>query len=242
MTQLTNTIDQTEIDKFEKQAPVWWDKKAEFKGLHDINPLRLKYIDERAQLSGKKVLDVGCGGGILAEGMAATGAAVTGIDIGQAPLVVARRHLQETGLTVTYRRITAEDLAESDPESFDVVTCMELLEHVPDPTSIVQACHQLVKPGGDVFFATLNRTFKAYLLAIIAAEYILGIVKKGTHKYSKFIKPTEINTWSEKTGLTRQDLTGLHYNPVLRRKWLGGNVDVNYLAHYKKMGSKVKTS
>jgi 2-polyprenyl-6-hydroxyphenyl methylase/3-demethylubiquinone-9 3-methyltransferase len=231
---IKNNIDKAEIAKFEAQAPVWWDKKGEFKGLHDINPLRLHYIDARSPLSGKRVLDVGCGGGILAEGMAALGADVTGIDMGRAPLAIARHHLGVSGLDVTYRRITAEDLVESDPESFNVVTCMELLEHVPDPSSIVQACHHLVKPGGDVFFATLNRTFKAYLLAIVAAEYILGIVKKGTHTYSKFIKPPELEAWARVVGLSKQDETGLRYNPVLNRKWLGGTMDVNYLMHFKK--------
>jgi len=231
----TTNVDEREVEKFEAQAPLWWDKKGVFKGLHDINPLRLKYIGERAApLSEKRVLDVGCGGGILTEAIAATGAHVTGIDIGQAPLAVARRHMTQSGLQITYRRITAESLAASEPGSFDVVTCMELLEHVPDPPSVINACRTLVKPGGDVFFATLNRTIKAFLLAIIAAEYILGVVKKGTHTYRKLIKPSEIDSWAIDVGLVRQDLTGLHYNPVLRRIWLGGNADVNYLMHFKR--------
>ncbi len=235
MKDFSDNIDRTEIEKFEAQAPVWWDREGEFKGLHDINPLRLRYIDERSPLAGKQVLDVGCGGGILAEGMAALGAEVTGIDIGRAPLAVARRHLEISGLDVVYRRTTAEALAETEPDRFDTVTCMELLEHVPDRLSIVKACRQLVKPGGDVFFATLNRTVKSYLLAIVAAEYILGIVKKGTHTHRKFIKPSELDAWAHTAGLKKMDETGLHYNPVLRRQWLGGNRDVNYLMHFKKL-------
>lgn len=234
MNKISDNIDKAEIEKFEAQAPVWWDEKGEFKGLHDINPLRVHYINDRSPLSGKQVLDVGCGGGILAEGMAKLGAEVTGIDMGRAPLAIARRHLGISGLNVSYHRTTAEALATAEPNRFDIVTCMELLEHVPDPLSIVRACRQLVKPGGDVFFATLNRTIKSYLLAIVAAEYILGIVKKGTHTHGKFIKPAELDKWGEIAGLRKMDETGLHYNPVLRRKWLGGNRDVNYLMHFKR--------
>ena len=227
-------IDPAEIEKFEAQAPLWWDKTGEFKGLHDINPLRLKYIDNRSPLAGRKVLDVGCGGGILAEGMAALGAQVTGIDIGEGPLAVARRHMRTSGLQIEYRNTTAEDLAASEPPAFDIVTCMELLEHVPHPDAVINACHRLVKPDGDVYFATLNRTWKAFLLAIVAAEYLLGVVKRGTHTYRRFIKPEEIDAWARRCGLVRQDLTGLHYNPVLGRRWLGGNTDVNYLMHFRK--------
>ena len=234
MKEISDNIDKAEIEKFEAQAPVWWDKKGEFKGLHDINPLRVRYINDRSPLTGKQVLDVGCGGGILAEGMAAFGAEVTGIDMGRAPLAIARRHLDISGFNVNYRRTTAESLAKIEPNRFDIVTCMELLEHVPNPLSIVKACRQLVKPGGDVFFATLNRTVKSYLLAIVAAEYILGIVKKGTHTHRKFIKPSELDEWGEIAGLRKLEETGLHYNPVLRRKWLGGNRDVNYIMHFKK--------
>ncbi len=227
-------IDPAEIEKFEVQAPLWWDKTGEFKGLHDINPLRLKYIDNRSALAGRKVLDVGCGGGILAEGMAALGAQVTGIDIGEGPLAVARQHMRASGLQIEYRNSTAEDLAASEPQAFDIVTCMELLEHVPHPDAVINACHRLVKPDGDVYFATLNRTWKAFLLAIVAAEYLLGVVKRGTHTYRRFIKPEEIDAWARRCGLVRQDLTGLHYNPVLGRRWLGGNTDVNYLMHFRK--------
>ena len=235
MTDPTATnIDPEEIAKFEAQAPRWWDRNGEFKGLHDINPLRLEYINSRAPLKGLDVLDLGCGGGILSEAMAALGARVTGIDMGAAPIAVARYHLQQSGVDVNYRRATAEAMAAEAPESFDVVTCLELLEHVPDPGSIVNACHTLVKPDGNVFFATLNRTIKAYILAIVAAEYILGVVKKGTHTYRKFIKPEEIAHWGRQTGLLKMDLTGLHYNPVLKKQWLGGHTDVNYLMHFKK--------
>ena len=234
MNEISDNIDKAEIEKFEAQAPVWWDKKGQFKGLHDINPLRVRYIDERSPLTGKQVLDVGCGGGILTEAMAALGAEVTGIDMGRAPLAIARRHLETSGLDVDYRRTTAEALAETESNRFDIVTSMELLEHVPNPLSIVTACQHLVKPGGDVFFATLNRTLKSYLLAIVAAEYILGIVKKGTHTHSKFIKPSELDEWGKIAGLRKMDETGLHYNPIFRRKWLGGNRDVNYLMHFKK--------
>ena len=227
-------IDPDEIEKFEAQAPLWWDKTGEFKGLHDINPLRLQYVDDGSPLAGKKVLDVGCGGGILTEGMAQCGAAVTGIDIGDAPLAVARLHMQSSRLLIDYRKTTAEDLADIEPEAYDIVTCMELLEHVPNPAAVVEACHRLVKPGGDVYFATLNRTWKAFLLAIIAAEYLLGVVKRGTHTYGRFIKPEEIDRWARQAGLIQQDLTGLHYNPVFGRKWLGGNSDVNYLMHFRK--------
>jgi 2-polyprenyl-6-hydroxyphenyl methylase/3-demethylubiquinone-9 3-methyltransferase len=227
-------IDESEILKFERQTPAWWKKKGEFKGLHDINPLRVRYIDDRTPLRGRRVLDVGCGGGILAESLAALGAKVTGIDAGKGPLEVARNHARLSGLQIEYRQTTAEQLAELQSDVYDVVTCMELLEHVPQPASIVGACQRLVKPDGDVFFATLNRTFLSWLLAIVAAEYVLGIVKRGTHDLGKFIKPAEIDGWAGKTGLVRQDVTGLHYNPILKRKWLGGHTLVNYLMHFKK--------
>lgn len=231
---IIENVDSAEIARFEALAPVWWDKHGEFKALHDINALRLSYIDARSPLSGKKVLDVGCGGGILSEAMAALGADVTGIDMGAAPLAVAKRHLQETGLNVAYHRYTAEAYSDRYPESFDVVTCLELLEHVPDPLSIVGACRKLVKPGGDIFFATLNRNLKSFVFAIVGAEYILGLVRKGTHSYRRFIKPAELEEWALAAGLQTGDLTGLHYNPFLRRYSLGGNVHVNYLMQFKK--------
>jgi 2-polyprenyl-6-hydroxyphenyl methylase/3-demethylubiquinone-9 3-methyltransferase len=227
-------IDPDEIEKFEAQSPLWWEKNGKFRGLHDINPLRLQYIESRSSLAGKKVVDVGCGGGILAEGMAALGAQVTGIDFGEAPLAAARRHMRTSGLQIVYRKSTAEELAAAEPEAYDIVTCMELLEHVPQPASVIAACHRLVKPAGDVYFATLNRTWKAFILAIIAAEYLLGVVKRGTHSYRRLLKPEEIDAWARQAGLVRQDTTGLHYNPVLGRRWLGGNTDVNYLMHFRK--------
>ena len=231
----TVNIDAAEIAKFEAMAPIWWDKKGAFKALHDINVLRLDYINERAPLDGKRVLDLGCGGGILSEAMASIGAVVTGIDMGQAPLAVAKLHLKESGLSVDYQHATAEEFSEIHPEGFDVVTCLELLEHVPDPSSVVLACKKLVKPGGHVFFATLNRNPKSFLFAIIAAEYILGLVRKGTHSYRKFIKPAELETWGETAGLTFQDLTGLHYNPFTGNYSMGGNTHVNYMMHFYKM-------
>lgn len=227
-------IDRNEIRKFEEQNAAWWDKEGEFKGLHDINPLRLAYIAERAPLNGALVVDVGCGGGILAEAMARNGARVTGIDAGEAPLAAARAHAEAAGLEIVYRRATAEELAELSPGAFDAATCMELLEHVPDPPSIVRACGRLVKPGGTVFFGTLNRTLRSFLLAIIAAEYILGIVKKGTHSHHRFVKPAEIDQWAANAGLVHQDLTGLYYNPVFKKMGLGGSTAVNYLMQFKK--------
>jgi len=229
-----SNIDRAEIARFEAMAPIWWDKKGEFKALHDINVLRLGYIHERSPLSGKKVVDVGCGGGILSEAMAELGADVTGIDMGEAPLAVAKRHSHESGLNIAYLRDTAESYSDRHAGFFDVATCLELLEHVPDPASIVRACRKLVSPGGDVFFATLNRNLKSFVFAIVGAEYILGLVRKGTHSYRKFIKPAELEDWALAAGLQTGDLTGLHYNPILRRYSLGGNVHVNYLMHFKK--------
>jgi 2-polyprenyl-6-hydroxyphenyl methylase/3-demethylubiquinone-9 3-methyltransferase len=231
----TSNIDAGEIAKFEAMAPIWWDKKGAFKALHDINVLRLDYINERAPLDGKRVLDVGCGGGILSEAMTALGADVTGIDMGEAPLTVAKLHLKESDLSVDYQHAAAEEFSEIHPEGFDVVTCLELLEHVPDPSSVVLACKKLVRPGGHVFFATLNRNPKSFLFAIIAAEYILRLVRKGTHSYRKFIKPAELETWGETAGLTFQDLTGLHYNPFTGNYSMGGNTHVNYMMHFCKM-------
>jgi 2-polyprenyl-6-hydroxyphenyl methylase/3-demethylubiquinone-9 3-methyltransferase len=229
-------VDQQEIAKFEELAHRWWDPESEFKPLHQINPLRLDYIDRRAQLHGKQVLDVGCGGGILSESMAQRGAQVTGIDMGEAPLAVARLHQMESGVEVEYQRITAEALAEAKPESFDVVTCLEMLEHVPDPASVIDACARLVKPGGQVFFSTINRNPKSYLFAIIGAEYVLNLLPKGTHDFSKFIKPSELESWSRTAGLQNMELTGMSYNPLTRTYSLGPDVAVNYLLHCQKTG------
>jgi 2-polyprenyl-6-hydroxyphenyl methylase/3-demethylubiquinone-9 3-methyltransferase len=231
MSEATPNIDPEEVAKFDLSASRWWDPNSEFKPLHDINPLRLDYIDARASLSGKRAADVGCGGGILAEGMASRGADVTGADMAGAALAVARLHLLESGVKVDYRQATAEQLAENEPAAFDVVTCMELLEHVPDPASLVAACARLAKPGGQVFFSTLNRNPKSYLLAVAAAEYVMKMLPKGTHDYAKFIRPAELARWARAAGLEVRDLTGLHYNPLTRRYSLGGDVSVNYLVH-----------
>ncbi len=224
-----SNVDQAEIAKFEALAHRWWDRESEFKPLHEINPLRVNWIDEHSSLAGKKVLDVGCGGGILSEAMARRGAQVTGIDMGEAPLSVARLHLLESGLEVDYRQITAESLAEESPETFDVVTCLEMLEHVPDPASVIRACHRMVKPGGQVFFSTINRNPKAYALAIVGAEYLLQLLPRGTHDYKKFIRPSELGAWSRDTGLTVKDIVGLTYNPLTKHYKLSADVDVNYM-------------
>lgn len=227
----TKNVDPAEIAKFEELAARWWDRNSEFKPLHDINPLRLEFINDRVGLKDKTVLDVGCGGGILAESMDALGAEVTGIDMGEAPLAVARLHLKESGQKVQYRRISAEDLAREQPNAFDVVTCMELLEHVPDPASMVAACATLIKPGGHVFFSTINRNLKSWLFAIVGAEYMLKLLPRGTHDYLKFIRPSELERWARQTRLTVREFTGMHYNPATRRYALGPGVDVNYIAH-----------
>jgi 2-polyprenyl-6-hydroxyphenyl methylase/3-demethylubiquinone-9 3-methyltransferase len=229
-----DNIDPAELAKFAALAPIWWDRKGVFKALHDINGLRVGYIDRRAPLDGKTVLDIGCGGGILSEALTAMGASVTGIDASEEPLAVAKLHRKESGLAVDYRLATAERFADEYAGRFDVVACMELLEHVPDPASITAACARLVKPGGDVFFATLNRNLKSFLFAIIGAELVLRLVKRGTHSYRRFIRPSELKAWSHASGLGFQDLTGLHYNPFTRRYTLGGNAHVNYLMHFRK--------
>ena len=223
-------IDPSEIAKFEELANKWWDRNSEFKPLHDINPLRVGYIDRIAPLAGKKVLDVGCGGGILSEAMAQRGADTSGIDMGEAPLKVAKLHGLESGVKVNYRRITVEELAEQEPESYDVVTCMEMLEHVPDPSSIVRACAKLCKPGGKLFFSTLNRNPKSYLFAIVGAEKVLKMVPDGTHDFDKFIRPSELGTWIRQAGLRSTEMTGLVYNPLTKRYSLNPrDLDVNYM-------------
>ena len=224
-----HNVDPAEIRKFEALAARWWDPESEFKPLHDINPLRLDYIDRHAGLAGKRVIDVGCGGGLLAEGMAARGARVTGIDMGEAPLSVARLHLLESGLEVDYRQATAEAMAQEAPAAYDIVTCLEMLEHVPDPASVIRACATLAKPGGQVFFSTINRNTKSYLFAIVGAEYLLQLLPRGTHDYRKFIRPAELARWAREAGLEVTDITGMSYNPFTRVYSLGPDTDVNYL-------------
>lgn len=220
-----------ELNKFSELAHKWWDKTSEFKPLHDINPLRLNYIDKAVSLDGKTVLDVGCGGGILSESMALKGAQVTGIDLGEKALKVAQLHSLESGVAVNYRLVSVEALAAEQPERFDVVTCLEMLEHVPDPASVVHACARLVKPGGHVFFSTINRNPKSYLLAVIGAEYVLNMLPRGTHDYAKFIKPSELASWTRAAGLSLQHQTGMSFNPITQHYWLGSDVSVNYLMH-----------
>ncbi len=225
-------IEHSEIARFDALASRWWDVDGEMKPLHDINPLRLRYVESRAGgLAGKKVLDIGCGGGILSEAMAAAGAEVTGIDMAAEALKVARLHLLESRRKVEYRHVSAEAFATEAPHEFDVVTCMEMLEHVPDPASVINACATLVKPGGAVFLSTLNRNPKAFLMAIVGAEYILRMLPRGTHEYRRFIRPAELERFAREAGLRLEDLTGLHYNPLLRSYRLGSGVDVNYLAY-----------
>ena len=225
----TQNVDPAELEKFSELAHRWWDPNSEFKPLHDINPLRLDHIAEFVRLDGTRVVDVGCGGGILAEAMADRGARVTGIDLAERPLGVARLHLLESHRQVDYRQISAEDLAREAPASFDLVTCMEMIEHVPDPASTVAACARLVKPGGTVVFSTINRNPKAYLFAIVGAEYVLRMLPRGTHEYARFVRPSELAAWGRNAGLAAVDLTGMSYNPVTRRYSLGRDVGVNYI-------------
>lgn len=223
--------DEIELKKFSELAHKWWDKTSEFKPLHEINPLRLNYINDLIPLKDKRVLDVGCGGGILSESMYFKGADVMGIDLGEKALNVAKLHQLESGAKVNYQHIAVEQLAAEQPASFDVVTCMEMLEHVPDPSSIVAACAKLVKPGGSVLFSTINRNPKAYLFAVIGAEYVLNLLPKGTHDYEKFIKPSELSSWARQAELTVQGMRGMSYNPITQHYWLGDDVSVNYLMH-----------
>lgn len=233
---MTN-VDTAEIAKFEALASRWWDRNSEFKPLHDINPLRANFIDERSPVAERQIIDVGCGGGILAESLAQRGARVTGIDMGEAPLAVARLHALESGVELTYEQITAEEKAEQMPGAFDIVTCMEMLEHVPDPSSVVRACAQLLKPGGDAYFSTINRNPKAYAFAILGAEYLLKLLPKGTHDYAKFIRPSELAQWLRAAGLELQAMSGMTYNPLTKHyKLAPHDVRVNYLIHAKKVG------
>jgi 2-polyprenyl-6-hydroxyphenyl methylase/3-demethylubiquinone-9 3-methyltransferase len=227
-------IDPSEVAKFEALASRWWDQNSEFRPLHQINPLRLNYIDQRSPVAGKKVLDVGCGGGILSEGLAARGAMVTGIDVGEAPLSVAELHKKESGFTIDYRLTTIEELAEQEPESYDIIACMEMLEHVPDPSSIIKACSKALKPGGMIYFSTISRNPKAYLFAIVAAERVLKLLPKGTHDYDKLIKPSELARWARQADLQPKDISGMTYNPLTKRYRLSSDTSVNYLVHTHK--------
>jgi len=233
---MNGNIDLDEVEKFASLAARWWDKDSEFKPLHDINPLRLNYIKEQCggSIKDKRILDVGCGGGILCESLALEGAEVVGIDLAEAGLEVAKLHLLESGLDVNYQKITAEEFAESNAETFDIVTCMEMLEHVPEPSSIIKSCSKLVKPQGRVFFSTINRNPKSYFFAIVGAEYVLNLLPKGTHNYEKFIRPSEIDKWARRNNLSIASMIGMTYNPITKRYRLEKDVSVNYLTHYLK--------
>ncbi|MBV7388913.1 bifunctional 2-polyprenyl-6-hydroxyphenol methylase/3-demethylubiquinol 3-O-methyltransferase UbiG [Pasteurellaceae bacterium TAE3-ERU1] len=225
-----DNVSQAEVEKFNKMAASWWDPDGDFKPIHRLNPKRLAYICEHAgTLAGKRVLDVGCGGGILSESMARMGAQVVGIDMSPQPLAVAREHAREQGLSIDYRQQTIESLAAEQGGQFDVITCMEMLEHVPDPAAVVRACQQLLKPEGVVFFSTINRTFKAWALVVVGAEYILKMLPKGTHDYDKFIKPAELLSWCDDNRLHCVNIQGYHYNPLSGQFWLNGDVSANYI-------------
>lgn len=228
--------DPAEIARFNESAQRWWDMQGEFRPLHDINPVRVDYVDRRSTLRGKRVLDVGCGGGLAAEGMAKCGAELTGIDLGEQTIAVAKLHALESGLQIDYRLESAEQHAATHSSSYDVVTCLEMLEHVPDPSSVIQAVATLVKPGGDVYFSTINRNLKAYLLAVVGAEYVMRLLKTGTHTYERFIKPSELARWSRPYDLEIQDVVGIDYNPLTRRSVIGSDPSVNYLMHLTRAG------
>lgn len=234
-TETRHNVDPGEIAKFDALASRWWDPDGEFKPLHDMNPLRLAWIDRRCGgLDGLRVADIGCGGGILAESMAASGATVTGADLADEPLTVAKLHLLESGQQVEYLQVAVEELAAQRAGEYDVVTCMEMLEHVPDPSSVIAACSRLVKPDGDVFFSTINRNPKAFLMAILGAEYVMRLLPRGTHEYARFIRPSELEAWARAAGLNAAGISGVHYNPLTRRFSTDGNVDVNYLMHFRR--------
>lgn len=227
-------VDEAEIRKFEGMAEGWWDPEGDFAPLHRMNPLRLGYIDRQAPVAGRRILDIGCGGGILSEALAKAGATVTGIDLASGPLAVARAHADEAGLDIEYLETTAEALAGDRAGTYDIVTCLEMIEHVPDPGVVIRACSRLVRPGGDVFVSTINRNAKAFMLAIVAAEYLLRMLPRGTHEYDKLIRPSELEAWGRAAQLTLIDLSGVRYNPVTRQFSLTADVDVNYIAHLRK--------
>ncbi len=227
-------VDQAEVAKFDALASRWWDAEGEFRALHEINPLRLDWIRQHVDLAGKRVIDIGCGGGILTEAMAAANATVVGIDMAEGPLAVARLHQHESGAKVDYRQATAEELAAKEPASYDVVTCLEMLEHVPSPSQVIKSCAQLVKPGGHVFFSTINRNAKSFAFAIVGAEYILKLLPAGTHEYKKFIRPSELESWARPAGLSLRESVGMQYNPFTREYSLGDDLDVNYLMHFRR--------
>lgn len=229
-----HNVDPAEIQKFEELATRWWDRNGEFKPLHDINPIRLNFINTGSPLSEKTVLDVGCGGGILTESMARAGATATGIDMGKAPLSIARLHAIEEDLEIDYQQITVEQHAIENPASYDIVTCMEMLEHVPDPASVINACMELTKPGGSLYFSTINRNPKSFMLAIVGAEYIMKLLPKGTHDYSKFIRPSELDAWARKACIELVNIEGITLNPLTNMFRSSTDVDVNYMVHYKR--------
>lgn len=234
MTSVRDNVDPAEVAKFDALASRWWDPEGEFHTLHEINPLRLDWIREHAQLNDRDVIDIGCGGGILAESMATAGADVIGIDMAEGPLAVARLHQHESEAKVEYRHATAEELAAEAPASFDIVTCLEMLEHVPDPAQVVQSCATLVKPGGHVFLSTINRNPKSFAFAIVGAEYVLKLLPAGTHEYEKFIRPSELEAWARHAGLSLIDSIGMHYNPLTKNYRLGEGLDVNYLMYFQR--------
>ena len=233
-----DNVDPAELAKFDSLASRWWDTEGEFHSLHEINPLRLDWIRQHAKLAGSSVVDIGCGGGILAESMATSGATVTGIDMAEGPLAVARLHQHESGAEVDYRLSTAEELAASEPGSYDLVTCLEMLEHVPDPSAVIRSCAELVTPGGSVFFSTINRNPKSFLFAIVGAEYVLKLIPGGTHEYGKFIRPSELESWARAAGLRLKSSIGMHYNPLTKEYSLGPNLDVNYLMYFQRPASE----
>ena len=234
MTTVRDNVDPAELAKFDSLASRWWDTEGDFRPLHEINPLRLDWIRQHVNLAGCRAVDIGCGGGILAESMAAANARVTGIDMAEGPLAVARLHQHESGACVDYRHATAEELAASEAGQYDVVTCLEMLEHVPDPSQVINSCAELVRPGGHVFFSTINRNPKSFLFAIVGAEYVLKLLPSGTHEYAKFIRPSELEAWARSAGLELQASIGMHYNPITREYSLGSNLDVNYLMYFQR--------